>query len=232
MATRQRLTRKDMRQDQFVSTMLKTRDYVEDNLTYFLAAIGGIVVVAIAVFLLVSSGQSKAHEAQAQFGKAAVEYRGGNFQLAIADFQTVVDNYGGTEAAGLSTYYIANAYFELKNYSEAQKYFQIYVDSYNTDPMINAGALAGLGHCLRAMGEPADAASEFHELVRKYPNSYLRKDALFYGSECYAEAGDNENAMALYEQFADVPGEAQRALQLKQLLIEKGAIDPAVGNYD
>lgn len=221
-----------MRQDQFVSTMLKTRDYVEDNLTYFLAAVGGIVVIVVVVFLMMSSGQSKQNEAKALLGKAAVEYRGGNFQLAIADFQTVLDNYGGTDAAGISAYYIANGYFELKNYDEARNYYRMYLDKYKSDPIVIAGALTGLGHCLRAMGESAEAAGMFHEVLRKYPNSYLKKDALYYGSECYAEAGDFENAKALYDQFSDIPEETQRAMQLKQLLIEKGAIDPAIGAYD
>ena len=221
-----------MRQDQFVSTMLKTREYIEDNRTYFIVAVGGILAVAVVAFLLISSGQSKDHEAKALFGKAAVEFRGGNFQLAIADFQTVIDNFGGSDAAGLSAYYIANGYFELKNYDEARNYYRMYIDTYHNDPMIIQGALMGLAHCLRAMGEPAEAGSTFHEVIRKYPDSYLKKDALFYGSECYAEAGDFENANALYKQFADITGEAQRTMQLKQLLIEKGAIDPAVGAYD
>lgn len=221
-----------MRQDQFVSTMLRAREYVEENLTYFLVGVGAVVVVAVVVFLMVSSSQAKADEAKAMFGKAAVEYRGGNYQLAIADFQTVVDDFGGTDAAAMATYYIANSYFELKNYDEAENYYRMYLNNYDGDPMINVGALTGLGHCLRAKGQYAEAADAFHEAYRKYPDSYLKPEALYYGAESYAEAGDSENARELYELFEDIPGVTQRALQLKQLLIEKGALDPAVGTYD
>ncbi len=232
MPIRHRLTKKDVRQDQFVTSMLKSKEFFEEHKSYFLIGVGALAVLAIVIFLVSSSMQGKAREANNIFGRASVEFRSGNFQLAAVDFQSILDNYGGTDVAKFACYYLANSYFELKNYDQASTYFSQFIDKYKSDNLTIAGALAGLGHCHRAKGEMAAAAESFKKAYETAPDGFLGPENLYWGADSFAQAGDAVNARAMYELFKDQPGEAQRALRLQQLLIEKGALDPTVGAFD
>jgi len=232
MPPRQRLTKKDIRQDQFVTTMLKSREIFEEYKTYFIIGILAIAALAVIVFLISSSSQAKAREANEIFGRASVEFRSGNFQLAAVDFQSILDNYGGTDVARLACYHLANCYFELKNYDQAEQFYGMYLDKHKSNDVVTSGAMNGLAHCFRAKGLMAEAAAEFKGAYEHDPDGYLAPENLFWGADSFAHAGSADEARELYELFKMKPGEAQRALRLQQTLIEKGALDPTVGAFD
>jgi TolA-binding protein len=154
-------------------------------------------------------------------------------QLAAVDYQKVLDEYGGSDAARFASFYIANIYFELKNYEQAAEYFRLHIDEYPVDDMMTVSAMAGLAHCHRAKGEMKEAADMFRSAYQKYPNSYLAEDCLYSGAMSYAEAGDKESARELWNLIRDErPGESNREMQMRQFLVEKGVLDPAIGLYD
>jgi len=232
MATRQKLTKQQMKQDKFITMLFKAQEYFAGNTSKIILGVGAIVVIAVAVFLITSQGQSKAREADDILGRASVEFRSGNFQLAAVDFQNILDNFGGTESAKLASYYIADAYFNLENYDQAEEYYRLHYDKYRYDDMLSANALAGIAHCLRAKGSMKEAADKFFEVYQKYPDSYIVPDCLFSGAKSYASADDRENARKLYDIFAKIPGQGQRALKLKQHLVEHGVLKSTTSNYD
>jgi TolA-binding protein len=232
MATKQKLTKQQIKQDKFITTIFKAQEYFTGHTSRFLIAIGAIVVIAAAVFFITSRGQAREQEADEIFGRANVEFRSGNFQLAAVDFQNILDNYGGTESAKLASYYIAVSYFSLQNYDEAEKYYRLHYDKYRYNDMLSANALNGIAECLKAKGSLKEAADKFFEVYQKYPDSYIVPDCIFNGAECYASAGDTENSKKLFDIYVKMPGQGQRALELRQYLVEHGVLDPTTSTYD
>lgn len=232
MAPKQRLTKSQIREDKFVKNLLKAQEYFNEHSTQFIMALAAIVVIAAAVFFLISSGQAKEQEANEILGNATVEFRAGNFQMAAIDFQKVIDDFGGTDAAKFASFYLANSYFELKNYDQAGEYYRLHIDKHRIDDMLTASAMVGLAHCHRARGEMKEAGDMFYKAYREFPDSYVSEDCLYFGAESYAMAGEQDLAIELFEMFDSIRGEVQRAKELRQLLVEKGILDPSVGAYD
>lgn len=232
MATKQKLTKHQIKQDKFITSVFKAQEYFTGHTGRFLIAIGAVVVIAAAVFFITSRGQAREQEANDIFGKGSVEFRSGNFQLAAVDFQNILDNYGSTDAAKLASYYIAVCYFSLQNYDQAEEYYRLHYDKYRYNDMLSANALDGIAECLKAKGSLKEAGDAFFTVYQKYPNSYIVADCLFNGAECYASAGDTENAKKLFNLYMKMPGQGQRALELRQFLVEHGALDPTTSSYD
>jgi tetratricopeptide (TPR) repeat protein len=232
MATQQRLTKRQLKEDRFVTSLLRAQEYFTGHTGRFIAGVAAVALAAAIVFFLISGSQAREREANELLGRASVEFRASSFQLAAVDFQSILDNYGGTNAAAFASFYIANAYFELKNYDQAGEYFKLYLDKYRIDEMLTSSAMAGLAHCYRGKGEMQAAGDAFYGAYKKFPDSYVAADCLFYGAESYAAVGDSVNAQALWNILSKIPGQSQRAMQLRQLLVEKGILDPTVGAYD
>jgi len=232
MATKQKLTKKQIKQDKFITTVFRAQEYFTGHTGRFLIGIGAIVVIAAAIFFVTTRGQAREQEAENILGRANVEFRSGNFQLAAVDFQNILDNYGSTDAAKLASYYIAVCYFSLQNYDEAEKYYRLHYDKYRYNDMLSANALDGIAECLKAKGSLKEAGDEFFRVYQKYPDSYIVPDCLFNGAECYAGAGDIDNAKKLFDLYIKLPGQGQRALELRQYLVEHGVLDPTTSSYD
>lgn len=227
-----RLTKGQIKQDKFISSIFTAQEYFTDHLMMFIGGIVAVAAVATVAFLLVSSGQSSGLEADDILGRASVEFRSGNLQLAAVDFQTILDQYGSSDAARLASFYIANAYFALNNYDQAEQYFDLHLDKYRFDDMITANAMSGRAQCMRAKGMMAEAAGAFRETYQKYPESSVANDCLFFGAKSFATAGDNDGALGLYDLLKVIPAESSRALELKQFLVEKGILDPTVSSFN
>ena len=227
-----RLSKQQIKQDKFVSSIWKGREYFEQHTSQFIIGIAAVVVVVVVAFLVISNFKTKEREAADLLGLGAVEFRGGNYQLAAVDFQKILDGYPGTTAAKFASYQIANAYFELKNYGQAEKYFRLHLDKYKFDDMLTVGAMSGLAHCMRAKGQMQEAGDEFYKAYKKYPGSYIAPDCLYFGIMSYASAGDSAKSRELYDIFHKIPSQTQRSMEVKRVLIEKGILNPAVGAYD
>lgn len=232
MATRQRLTKRQIKEDKFVTNLLLAQQYFTEHVGRFIMGLAAVALAAAVVFFLVSGSQAREQEANELLGRATVEFRASSFQLAAVDFQSILDNYGGTDAAAFASFYIANAYFELKNYDQAGEYFKLHLDKYKIDEMLTASAMAGLGHCYRGKGELQAAGDAFYDAYKKYPDGYVAADCLFYGAQSFAAVGDSSHAQVLWDIFSKLPGQSRRTTQLRQLLVEKGILDPTVGDYD
>ena len=232
MATKHRLTKRQIKEDKFVTNLLLAQQYFTEHAGRVIMGVAAVVVAAVIVIFLIQGSQAREQEANELLGRATVEFRASSFQLAAVDFQSILDNYGGTDAAAFASFYIANAYFELKNYDQAGEYFKLYLDRYKIDEMLTASAMAGLGHCHRGKGELQAAGDAFYDAYKKFPDSYVAADCLYYGTQSFAAVGDSVNAQALWDILSKLPGQSQRAMQLRQLLVEKGILDPTVGAYD
>lgn len=232
MATKRRLTRRQIREDRFVTNLLRAQEYLTEHAARFIMGAVGIVVVAAVVFFLVRSSQAKEQEANEILGRATVELRSRNYQMATVDYQKILDDYSGTDAAKFASFYIANAYFELKNYDQAREYFRMHIDKYRVDDMLTASALAGIAHCHRARNEMKEAGDVFYEVYDKYPKSYVASDCLYLAVRSYAAAGDSAAALELWDIIDKLPGQSQQAMELQQYLVEKEILDPTVSTYD
>jgi len=106
--------------------------------------------------------------------------------------------------------------------SEAQKFFEIAVDSKSN--IIKTGANAGLGICSENSGNLKEAASFYEKAATTAGDDNTKFKFLFYAGLCYEKNGDAQKSEQLYR---DIIGENQFsefANQAKSGLIRLGTI--------
>ena len=133
MTTKKKMTKHEMREDQFVTGVFKFQEWAEENLSKVLIG-GGVVlaIVAVVVFMAWQSSRST-DEAFEKLGSAEVFARTGQTQLAVADFQEVMNKFSSSPAAGQAAFKLANLYFQTNDFANAETAYKSYLDKYVVD---------------------------------------------------------------------------------------------------
>lgn len=204
-----RITKRDMKRDQFVSGVFYLTEQFQKYKRAVLGTIGGIVVVVILIVMIVNNQRAKRVEVQELFGRASVEMRSGNTDLAIIDFRKILDEHGGSDLAGMACFYLANAYNRQRDFNEAEILFRRFLDEYGDDPLMVVSAHWGIAGCLEQKAEFAMASDTYREAARLDPEGIMAGDLLFSAIRTACVARDSLRAMQAYElvelHFAEEP---------------------------
>jgi tetratricopeptide (TPR) repeat protein len=208
---KKKITKKEIKQDGLITAYAQVTSFYYENKKYISYAITGLVVIVIAVFIYINNRRANNEKAASEIGKIfslydaaannPAQYKAaidGIPERGVMGLKSIVSNYGGTESGELARFYLASAYFGLRQYDEALKQFD---DFSGGDKFLQASALAGVGACYEAKGEYANASSSFEKAANKYLNTITTPDYLNSAAQCYALAGEKEKAVALYKRL-------------------------------
>jgi outer membrane protein assembly factor BamD (BamD/ComL family) len=193
-----KITKQDMKHDKFTEFVFRTKDYVVQNWLFVLGGVVAAVIIAAAVIFFTSQASKKQEEAAELFNKAMQSMRSQNYQLAIIDFKNVMESYGSTSYAADAAFNLGNAYFEAKNYAEAQDAFQAYLKEYNGGKFHKVSAVAGIAACLESDGKWLEAAEKYKEAAEMFPESRLAGQYYLAAMRNYARGGDMTHAKDMY----------------------------------
>ncbi len=197
--TTSRITKKDMKQDQFVSGIFYLSEQFQKYKRAVLGVVGGIVAVVIIIVLLVGQQRTKRADVEELFGRASVEMRSGNAALAIIDFRKIIDDHGSSHLAGMACYYLANAYYSQRDFNEAENLFKRFLDDYGDDQLMVVSANWGIAGCLEQKGEFATASATYFTAAEIDPEGIMAGDLLFSAVRTACTAGDSAKAIQAYE---------------------------------
>jgi outer membrane protein assembly factor BamD (BamD/ComL family) len=189
-----KITKREIKEDKFTTFTLQAKDYVMERWVYF---VGGLVVVFAAVLIVsfLRSGTAKNEQQAAEvYNRAMSELYSKNYQLAVVDFKTVVDQYGSTTQGEMALFNLANAYLESKNFPDAQTTFERYLAKYDDDKYFTASAIAGIAACLAGKGDTAGAAEKYREAAEKYADFQLAGEYYYQALYYYVQSGNLESA--------------------------------------
>ena len=174
--------------------------------------------VALLVLLLAIPGYIYYHQQQTEaanqkLGQILPVYEQGNYQQALdgqgerAGLLTIADDYGGTEAGNLATFYAANALYQQEEYDRALTYFQRFEKGQD---FIGASAYAAQAAIQENKGAFQRAGELYEQAASQYENELTAPRYLLSAGQAYEEAGDYEAALAAYERIqADYPDSEQ-----------------------
>lgn len=110
------------------------------------------------------------------YNNAMRDRSGGKVELAVQGFTDYLKYYGNTELAPNAQYYIADIHYSQGDLETALKEFDTVLEKYE-DNNKTADALYMKGMTLVKMGRRTDGATEFKELIKRFPNNDLAKKA-------------------------------------------------------
>ncbi len=216
---RKRITKRQIKEDKFVTYYFKTTDFIQQYSRQIIWAVSGIAVVFIVFFIYSKKRAEKEQNAIVDLTKSKVEYFNNNYESAVNILQNLVDSYGDTKSGKTGAFYLANAYFNLEKYDEAEKYFKEYLDG-NSDDILEASAISGVASCLEEQGKFAEAAEMYEKAADQFSDGFMAPDNLFNSARCLVLAKDTEAASIILYQVLEKYSESQIKNDAEILLAE------------
>jgi predicted negative regulator of RcsB-dependent stress response len=230
--TQKRITKQQMKEDHFVTAVFRAREWAEENLNTILIAAGALIIVAVAVWFFVGQSSRKSQESLDLLGRAEVEMRTNQAQVAVIDFQKVIDDFGGTPAAKLAAFKLANLYFSTNDFEKAEQAFRKYADDYAIDDISRLSALEGIAASLSASGKYLDAAKQYLEVARKDTTSATYEGDLFGAVSNAIKGNDQAIAKEAFGYLQKKGAASEKFRTAKILMIEKGFLVYDKGEYN
>jgi len=98
---------------------------------------------------------------------------------------------------------LANIYYYQKNYSDAELYFQEFIDSYSGSNILLASGYAGLAACREIEKDYSYAADLYERAANTAPDYIEYQNFLYLSGLCYKKAGDVEKATDIFKTIVE-----------------------------
>ena len=216
---RKRLTKKQIKEDKFVTYYFKAQDFVSQNSRYIMWALIGIPVVIFASFILSNIQQKKEQSANIELSKGRIDYFAENYESAISTLNKLVENYGGTKKGKKGLYYLANAHFLSKDFDEAERNFRKFLDESN-DRDLRVSALAGIAACQEERGDFSAAAETYKEAAEQYEDGFMAAQNLYDSARCFSLSGKTREAAGILTKLIENYSSSQIKNEAEILLAE------------
>ncbi len=221
-----RITRKQLKQDEFVSTVDTVVHWFIDNWRPVAAGLGAVTVVVLLWWVVASWSGSRADQASYLLYQAVTEYEnqlGESSQATAAveeKLREVMERYGRSDQADVARVYLARLLLERGEYGAARNLLVEVVDRHPTDAVGRIAAI-DLMELRVTRGETAEVARELEAMVAT-PGPGLPQDtALFKLAELLVSQNDFDRAreylQKLLTEFPESPYVAPARQRLGEL---------------
>jgi tetratricopeptide (TPR) repeat protein len=207
---RRKISHKEIKQDKLVTTYFQFRGWFEvpENRKKILMGVGIVVVLVVVFFLYTSNKKSKNDEANAKISAVITLIQAGKYNEAINGDQAagisglndLVNNYGSTETGQTAKFFLANCYYELKDYDNALKNYNDYSGG---NDVIKSSCISGTAAVYEAKGDLKQAAENFEKAAKFNKELSTNQENLFNTIRCYSNLGDKENANRVYKELKE-----------------------------
>lgn len=220
-----RITRKQLKQDEFVSAgETIVRWFVENwrPFVFGLLAVCLLIVVWWTVGRWSSSRASQAsyelHQVMTVFDEAMA---GGDRAAALQQLQTYIDDHGRTDQADMARVYLARLMMDQSEIEEARGLL-VEVSGRHSSDLVGSLAAMDLVRLREASGEVSEAAQELEGMVVGTDTRLPRDVALWELGEIFVRQNEPERALVYFQQLVDEFPESPYRGRASQRLTELG----------
>jgi len=209
MAT-QKKSRKELlkKPDEFMTFTGKLIHFVTDyqkQISYFLCTVVAVALVIMGYQFFAQRSEAKAFS---MFEKARADYETRKKATSVeeayrnvsAEFQRIIENYGGNAAGKLARASYANISYNAGDYQKAIELYKPALNDFKDHPLVYNFILSGLGYAYQQMGDDRNAVMYF-EKVASISDSNIRDEALFNLGLLYERLGDRDKSSQAFQQI-------------------------------
>lgn len=211
LKARKKITHKEIKQDKLVTKYFEARNWFEndENKKKVYIAAGVLVVLVVVGFLYFINKKAKNEEAETKLSAVIILYEQGKYPESIngdpaaniTGLSQIVNEYGSTESGETAKLYLANCYFNIKDYDNALKQFEDYGGD---NDIIKASCLSGIAAVHEAKGDLKKAGEYYEKAANVNKDVVINQENLFYAIRVYTTAGDKENAKRVFDKFKEL----------------------------
>ena len=216
-----RLTKEDIKSDQFVDSTLQVYEFLKENLKSIIIG-ATIVILVVGGFAFYQHQQQTARaEAFLKYTEAVEKYTEAEsdwldadeteqpFETATTQLQAIFQTYPETPVADKARYNYAKARYYEGDYDGAISHFQAVVNDHQPENQILAlYAQKAIGNCYEQKGEYQKALEAYAPAEDKLPQIAMRdyafSDFRLSQARCYEKLGDFNKALAIYKDITDL----------------------------
>ena len=200
--TKQRLTRKDLRQpDEFQTLSRQALLFVDENRTAVMAALGAVVVLLLAIVAYRMISQSREASASTAYTEARALLTDKKYGEAATRFDDVATRYSGTSSGPLAILERGNALMLADQAADAAAAYERFLQSSPPTDYLRQLGHTRLGYAQEKLGKAAEAQRSFATAAVE-PGPFVAE--ALYGAARNAEvAGDAGKAKELYTQLLE-----------------------------
>ncbi len=209
------LTKEQLESDPLIESYNKAASFFNENRITILAIVISIIVVVGSLIGYNYYSQNQEEQAQQLLAIAEAYYTQGDFDRAINGdsfeltygFLAISNEFSGTEAGNLATYYAAVSSFKLGNIEDALDYLSRYDAPRG---ILGVGAISFNAKLLLSNGSTELAAETFVKAANWDINDTTTPYNLYQAAEAYFEAGNFEKATEITDQIiAEYPASSE-----------------------
>lgn len=190
-----KLTKRQIKEDKFTAFMLNAKHQFMENWQYYIIGLIIVILLITAVVYYIDNQKAQEFELSKKYVSAIQDYRGGESQMAILGLTQIVDENPGSKIAEQSLYLLGKFNLELRNYSEAERYFNMFLDKYPNNSNYTAASKAGIATGFENQGQFNEAAVAFGDAYDLAPDGPMTGDYQYAAMRNYLLAGDFDNAL-------------------------------------
>jgi tetratricopeptide (TPR) repeat protein len=217
-----RITKKQLKKDSFVTTTLKAWEYSREHQTTIFVVFLIVVVAIVGVLWTMQSRRDAAGRITDRFGEALSYFRSGQLVAAEEMFKLVRDQGGRSRDAIYSRYFIGKCALEDRRNLEAIEAFDDYLSVAKKGDFFHDAARSGKAVALENERRFEEAALMFVELGREPGVTDFDKKLYLKGAaENFKKSNQREKALEVMEELLGLTeGVERRDLEIEISLLK------------
>ena len=201
-----RITRKQLKQDEFVSTADTFIRWFLDNWRPFAFGLGAVCLLIVAWWTVGRWSASRADQASLELHQAVVAFdeasQGGDPAAAEQNLQSYIDDHGRDDQADTARVYLARLKMDRKD-MEGARDLLVEVTGRHREDAVGRVAMLDLVHLKVASGQGAEVAPELEMMALGQDPRLPRDVALWELGELYRAEDNPDQARTYYQRLVD-----------------------------
>ena len=218
--TKHRITKHEMKEDKFVTSMMHGADYARENVQSVVVIVLVFLVLVAGVVIIKNLSSNRKEAAQTLLGLGQIAYQAGDFAESRDSLLALEERYPKSDAALVGAYLLGHIYYSSGSPDSAKIYWQRFAESEHKDEDMMLAVEAGLAGVLSDRGQFAEAARDLEKLYSDHPDYFNRQDWLYKAAMNYRAAGESDKEKELLKKFVEDYPKNPRAMEAKVFLAE------------
>ncbi|MFH1068926.1 MAG: tetratricopeptide repeat protein [Candidatus Glassbacteria bacterium] len=207
--TRKRITKKQLKEDAFVTAAFEAEHYLREHLGLIIGGVLGAVALVGLVWMFVNYRIDRRDQASLALFKAEVTYLNGQFAIAATDFENLANQYSGTLEAAKALYLAGDSFFKNGDMDRALEMFNRCREEMGSSDPLMVNLLTGIGACHEQLKEYDQAEQLYRQAEQAAEYDFQRVEVLSSLSRVLRLAGREAEAIdvltSIIDRFPDSP---------------------------
>jgi tetratricopeptide (TPR) repeat protein len=204
MASKKRVKRKRIKEDQLVTLTVKASQFIQQYFTQVVLGVVVLIVAVGAVLLTAYIRRNAGRESEKEFALAMSQYNARDVQTAATSFAQIVDKHGSHNTGELSRYFLGKSLLAQGKYEEALNAFDQYLGKAGKDAPFKAASAIGKATCMEELHNFSSAGELLERLSQTLdPKDPRYLEVLFQAARDFEKTGSRDKAIGLYRRVAE-----------------------------